>query len=160
MKHLTCLLMLFALTLPGLAQSFDDEEPEGPRVLGGFLYQTAITQESYLITKDEELKSFVMMIPAVTPYKTLPAPPNPDPLLKDFTIDFEENVLAVAVGRNRIERPPVFQMVDESDDGGRLVQFALSKPTAEAYPFGWAVYTAVVIPRIELHTRVVVRTLP
>lgn len=128
--------------------------------MGGFLQQTALTAPSYLLTNEQELQAFVERIPPVTPYKILPAPPNPDPFLKGFTVDFEEIVLVVAVGRNRIKNPPLYQGVETLAEGSREVYFTLSAPTAEAYPLGWAVYTAVVLPRIEGDTTVVVTTVP
>lgn len=158
MRLLNLFLVLLALALPALCQEFSTEQP-APNKWGGYLYQNAITPESYLITNVKDLEQFVARIPPVTPYKTLPAPPNPDPLLKDFQLNFEESILAIAVGRNRIKNPPTFQGVSTTADGSRQVNFSLPAPTAEAYPFGWAVYSAIIIPRTEGATRIVVTTL-
>jgi hypothetical protein len=153
MRHLTIALLALTslLVSPSVAQ---------PQEIKGYLYQTALTPESYLLTSPEELKAFTSMLSPVLPYKTLPAPANPDPFLKGFTVDFEQNVIAVAVGRNRINRNPSYAGIDEWDDGSRQVRFLLSAPTSEPYPFGWAVYTAVVLPRVEGRTTVLVKTLP
>jgi hypothetical protein len=159
MRILACLMMIAALSLPALCQTSDEEE-QAPKLLGGFLYQTAITQESYLITNPEEMEPFALRIPPVTPYKVLPLPPNPDPFLKGFTVNFEQSVLAVAVGRNRIKNPPVFKGTELLENGERRVHFSLPALTAEGYPLGWAVYTAVILPRIEGTTTVVVTTVP
>lgn len=124
----------------------------------GYLYQNALTQESYLITSEQELKDFVQYLPPVVPYKVLPAPPNLDPLLHGFAIDFEENVLAVAVARNRIEGFPVYHGVTELPSGERTVHFTIPVPTAKAYPYGWAIYSAVVLPRTNDETRLIVES--
>ncbi len=149
-------LTLLALTLPTIAQ--DEDQPESD-VMQGYIYQNALTPESYLITSAEELKAFVQYLPPVTPYKTLPAPPNPDPFLNGFTIDFEQSVVAVAVGRNRIVGFPEYKGTEEFENGGRDVHFTIPAPTTNAYPYGWAIYSAVVLPRTEGKTRLVVQNL-
>lgn len=159
MRCLAGFVIAFLLLSPCLGQAFDEDGSES-KVLGGYLYQNAITPDSILITTVEEYKAFVAMLPPVTPYKILPAPANPDPLLKGYEWDFEESVLAVAVGRNRISRAPIFEEVREYEDGSRDILFRLSAPTAEAYPFGWAVYTAVVVPRRNASTTIIVRSVP
>jgi hypothetical protein len=154
------LLMVAAwLLLPCPAQTVT-EEVKPPTVMQGYLYQNGITPESYLLTTAEELKAFVSTLPPVTPYKNLPAPPNPDPFLHGFTVNFDHSVVAVAVGRNRIDRNPRYEGIDKLPDGSRRVRFSLSAPTAKAYPFGWAVYSAVVLPRSEAPTTVIVETVP
>lgn len=125
---------------------------------GGYLIQTAITPESYQITNTQDLQSFVTLLPKATPFKTLPATPNPDPFLKGYAPNFEEKVLIVATGRDRIEQPPIFQGVESLADGTRLVKFFLPDRSSPTYPYGWAVYTAVVLPKIDALTRVVVTT--
>lgn len=125
----------------------------------GYLFQTMITPESYLLTNPEQLKAFVEKLPPNTPFKVLPAPPNPDPFLHGFTVDFTENVVAIAVRRNGISNFPSFLGLREQPDGVRTVHFELAAPTAEAYPLGWAVYSAVVLPRTG-PTAVVVNTAP
>ena len=97
-----------------------------------------------------------MMLPKVTPYKTLPATPNPDRFLNGYIPSFEQELLVVAVGRDRIDDWPVFRGVEIAEDGARLVLFDLPKRSAKTFPYGWGVYTAVVIPRSELETRVVI----
>lgn len=124
--------------------------------MGGYLTQTAATPESYLIENAQQLESFVTMLPKVTPFKTLPASPNPDPFLDGYSPDFEEEILIVATGRDRITDPPVFLGVETSEDGTRLVRFELPQRTTKTYPYGWGVYTAVVLPRIEGNTKVLV----
>ncbi len=152
------LLALFLFALPTLAQ--DEQEAEAPpEVMQGYVYQNALTQESYLITNAEELKAFVLYLPPVTPYKKLPAPPNPDPFLKGFTVDFEQNVIAVTVGRNRIVGFPEYRGVEELTNGDRQVHFTIPAPSAEAYPYGWALYSAVVLPKTVGKTSVVVESL-
>ena len=157
MRFLCSLLLLVATALPAVAQHHTLEKTDA-QTLGGYLHQTAITPESYLITSPEELKSFVERLPPVLPYRTLPARPNPDPLLKGYEIDFEKQLLAIAVGRNRIDKPPVYQGIEELQDGSRRVHFTLSAPTPDAYPFGWAVYTAIILERRDTPTSVVVTT--
>jgi len=159
MRFLALIAVLVALAQPALSQDSPSPEP-ATRVMGGYLHQTAITPESYLITSAAESKPFVDMIPPETPYKNLPPPPNPDPFLKGFEVNFEESILAVAVGRNRIENPPIFEGTETLEDGSRLVFFSLSAPTAETYPVGWAVYTGVILPRIEQPTTIVVTSVP
>ena len=145
---LSCLLIIITFLAPSGAQEMH----------GGYLVQTAITPESYQITNPQELQSFVIMLPKVTPFKTLPATPNPDPFLTGYTPNFEENILVVATGRDRIEQPPVFQGVEFLSDGTRLVKFSLPERSSPTYPCGWAVYTGVVLPRTDGMTRVVVTT--
>lgn len=135
------------------------EENETVKVMQGYLFQNALTQESYLITNDEELKAFVQYLTPTLPYKKLPAPPNPDPFLKGFTIDFEENILAVTVGRNRISGFPEYQGTEEFEDGTRDVHFTIPVPKEHAYPYGWAIYSAVILPRTDGQTKIVVKTL-
>lgn len=122
----------------------------------GYLIQTAITPESYLITSSQELSEFTTMLPKVTPYKTLPATPSPDPLLNGATVNFEESVLVIATGRDRISDPPRFKAVETAADGTRLVVFELPERSSKTHPYGWAVYSAVVLPRTEGLTKVVV----
>ena len=149
--------MLFCtLVSVGLCQPLEDKPL---RQLEGFLQQTAITQESYLITDEKALKEFVDRIPPVLPYKTLPATPNPDPFLKDLKIDFEESIVVVAVGRDRIADRPVFKGLERAE-GVRYVDFILPERTARTYPYGWAVYTALVLPRIDSETKIVVTGTP
>jgi len=124
--------------------------------VGGFLTQTAATPQSYLIENSQQLESFVTMLPKVTPFKTLPASPNPDPFLEGYSPNFEEKVLIVVTGRDRITDPPVFLGVETSEDGIRRVRFELPERTTKTYPYGWAVYTGVVLPRIEGNTKVLV----
>ena len=152
-------LALSCLLLPPAAQERAPHEPTAEASpMRGYVFLTGITPESYLITSPEQLKTFVSTLPPVTPYKILPAPKNPDPLLTGFTVDFQSEVIAVAVGKNRTSRHPVYEGVSESRDGTRLVNFTLPAPTAEAYPFGWGVYTAVVLPRVSARTRIAVST--
>jgi hypothetical protein len=155
LTRLLCSLgLLGLLALPAAAQT------QG-QTIQGYLYQTAITQESYLLTNPQELQSFVAWLSPVLPYKTLPAPPNPDPFLKGFTVDFEQNVIAVAVARDRISDPPSYLGTVPLEDGTRQARFELSAPDrSKPSPFGWAVYTAVVLPREQAPTTVLVRTLP
>lgn len=150
------LLLLMLVTVPALAQDEDEAKPE---VRQGYIYQNALTPESYLITSPEELKAFIQYLPPVTPYKTLPAPPNPDPFLHGFTVDFEQSVVAVAVGRNRIVGFPEYRGTEELKSGERDVHFTIPAPTTNAYPYGWAIYSAVVLPRTEGKTRLVVESL-
>lgn len=140
--------MIISLLAPSGAQE----------MLGGYLVQTAITPESYQITNSQDLQSFVTMLPKATPFKTLPATPNPDPLLRGYAPDFERSVLYVATGRDRIDQPPVYQGVEFLTDGTRLVKFFLPRRTSPTHPYGWAVYTGVVLPRSDGLTRVVVTT--
>lgn len=159
MKTKLWLLALLFLALPAVAQT-SAPAPLAVKVMGGYLFQTAITPESYVITNEQELKPFTSMLPPTTPYKNLPATPNPDAFLHGFKVNFDQQVLVVAVGRDRITKAPVFQGLQTADDGTRLVKFALQEAKGEAHPYGWAVYTAVVLPKIEATTRAVVTTVP
>ncbi len=152
------LLVLCCGSLACWAQPGLGEDVEAPEVLQGYLILDGVTPESYLLTTPEQLQAFVKTLPPHTPYKVLPAPPNPDPFLKGFSVDFEQSVIAVAVGRNRIARHPVYLGTRQTADGGRQVLFSLPAPTPEAFPFGWGVYSAVVLPRVEGATSVVVRS--
>lgn len=154
-------LLLWVLLTPSFAQSQEPAPflPEG-EVITGYLYQNALTPESMLLATPEELEAFVRDLPPVTPYKTLPAPANPDPFRAGGRVDFERYVVAIAVGRNRIARPPLFQGLADLAEGGREVLFELPAATAEAYPFGWAVYSAVLVPRQPEPLTVRVITVP
>jgi hypothetical protein len=105
------------------------------------------------------LKAFVAQLPPTIPYKTIPAPANPDPFLHGFEVDFEQSVIVVAIRRNGIDKHPVYEGMEDTASE-RQVFFAIAAPTPEAYPFGWAVYSALVLPRDEGPYKVVVRTLP
>ena len=125
----------------------------------GYIFQNGITPEGYVIENAEQFKAFVTTLPPTVPSKTVPAPPNTDPLLKGYNIDFESNVLVVAVGRNTISRFPTYLGTDILDDGTRQVRFSYTVVQSEAYPFGWAVYSAFVLPRIDAPTKVKVKTI-
>jgi hypothetical protein len=146
------LLLIVLLTTVLAAHTLAQE------TLGGYLIQTALTPESYQITTARELQSFVSMLPKVTPFKTLPATPNPDPFVKGYSPNLDENILVIATGRDRIGQPPIFQGIEILEDGTRLVKFLLPPRTAQAYPYGWGVYTGVVLPRTEAATKVLVTT--
>lgn len=150
------LTTLFILTLLAPATAQPGTFPGQP--FGGYLTQTAITQESYLITNAHELNSFIEFLPKVTPYKNLPATPNPDRFLNGYSPDFEESILVLATGRDRITDPPVFQGVETAEDGTRVVKFYLPDRSTQTHPYGWAVYTGVVLPRFSGATRVLVTT--
>ena len=150
MRGLLTTLLLLTLLAPAMAQS--------GQILGGYLTQTAITQESYLITNTQELNSFMEFLPKVTPYKTLPATPNPDRFLNGYAPNFEESILVVATGRDRITDPPVFQGLETLEDGTRVVKFYLPDRSTQTHPYGWAVYTCVVLPRVSGATQVLVTT--
>lgn len=144
--------VLCFVTTPAIAESADGS---APHVMTGYIFQTMLTQGSYLITNADELANFVKTLAPVTPYKILPAPLNPDPFLHGFTVDFDHDVLAVAVGRDTITRLPYFDGVNFIN-GERVVNFQLPAKTAQPYPLGWAVYTAVVLPRSREMTRIIV----
>ncbi len=152
MRLLVSLLLTAILLSPCLAQ---EGSPVG-NTFSGYLIQTALTPESTLITNPRELEEFVTSLPSVAPFKGLPAHPNPDPFLAGYSPDLENNFLVVATGRDRINDPPRFQGVEVLPDGTRLVHFFLPERSDLTYPFGWGVYTAVVLPRIKAPTRVVV----
>lgn len=148
-------LLLFALWLPCQAQEVSDE----PRLMRGYILQNAITPESYVIENSEQLKAFVATLPSTVPSKIVPAPANKDPLLKGGTpIDFDSNILVVAVGRNTISRYPRYTGTEWLADGSRQVAFRYTVKQSEPYPFGWAVYSALVLPRVEEPTVVQVTT--
>jgi hypothetical protein len=151
-------LAVLILVAPCLAQPADEAEPE---VIQGYIFQNAITAQSYVLTNAEELKAFVATLPPTVPSKTVPAPPNPDPFLKGMEIDFEQSVVAVAVRLYGITKHPRYDGTDVSADGQeRRVYFLVAAhDNSEAYPFGWAVYSAVVLPRTE-STVVIVEALP
>lgn len=153
-------LTLTATLLPVSGQTATEAEAESePKVMQGYLIQTALTKEGFLITNQEELNAFVQLLPKVKPYKKLPAPPNPDPFLKGFTVDFEENLLVVSVGLNRISGFPEYKGLRELENGDREVHFTVPAPVTHAYPFGWALYSAVIVARTSGETRVIVETL-
>ena len=124
----------------------------------GYIFQNGITPEGYVIENAEQLKAFVTTLPLTVPSKTVPAPPNADPPLKGETIDLEANTLVIAVGRNTISRYPRYLSTDILGDGTRQVSFSYTVVQSEPYPFGWAVYSALVLPRINATTRVKVET--
>lgn len=155
--RLAMITTFLLLALPCLAQTA--ETGPGPAVMGGYLYQTQITADSYLLTNSKQLKSFVEMLPPHTPFKVLPAPPNLDPFLHDFTVDFSKDVVAVAVRRNGITDAPTYLGTQMNSNGVREVHFKIAAPTTDPYPLGWAVYSAVVLPRAG-RTAVVVTTAP
>jgi hypothetical protein len=153
MRQLLYLLTVLTLLAPCVAQ---EASPEADSTMTGYLVETAITPESYLISNSGELQSFVSMLSKVKPFKTLPAPPNPDPFLTGYTPNFEEDILVVAIGQDRISDPPVFRGVETLDDGTRLVRFDLPERTAKTFPYGWAVYTAVILPRAGGTVKVII----
>ncbi len=154
MRGLLTTLFSLLLLAPTVAQV---GTPHG-HPLGGYLIQTAITPESYQITNTRDLESFVELLPKVTPYKTLPATPNPDRFLNGYKPDLETSILIVATGRDRITDPPIFQGLETLADGTRLVKFFLPDRSTRTHPYGWAVYTGVILPRVPGETRVLVTT--
>lgn len=152
------LLVALVLMPHGLAQTVQNDD--GAVLMQGYVYLTGVTPESYIIESPEQLKAFVSTLAPVLPHKILPAPPNPDPFRTGFTVDFKSSVIVVAVGRNRISDHPRHLGTDTFTNGNRRVRFALSAPTAQAYPFGWGVYSAVILRRIEGQTSVQLQTIP
>ncbi|MFA5506621.1 MAG: hypothetical protein WC314_19020 [Vulcanimicrobiota bacterium] len=149
MKIWWILIIVVLLSVPGAAQ-----DGGASKSVNGYLVQTAATPESYLISNAQEFQSFVIFLPKVTPYKNLPAPPNPDPFLQGHAPNFEHELLVVATGRDRTADPPRLERVESGEDGTRIVRFVLPPRQAETYPYGWAVYTAITLPRIDGETKV------
>ena len=152
------LALALVIILPAAAQ-VEEEEAAPPEILHGYIYQNAITPESYLITSPEELKAFTQYLSPVKPYKILPAPPSNDPFLKGLTVDFEQNVVVVAVGRDRIEGFPEYLGTYDTAEGEREVRFVIPAPASNAFPYGWAIYSGLILPRTEAQTRIQVEHL-
>ncbi len=126
---------------------------ETPRVLGGYLLQENSAAVDQVITSKEELAKFAACIPATLPQKRGPEPPNPDPLRGDFTVDFEKEILVIAVHRDTLSAFPNF-LGTSMDGEGISVDFEIPEPPPEAKPDGWGVYTAVVLPKSDIPTRI------
>lgn len=101
---------------------------------------------SVLIENETQMADFLATLPADLPSKREPAPPNPDPLRKGHKIDFSKNVLAVVIHRDTISAYPTYQGL-EATKGARVVKFDVPSPPPEARPYGWGVYSAVVLPK-------------
>lgn len=156
-----------ALAQDGVSNDYSEPPSENqsldnlaPQVMQGYIFQTMTTPESYLIANGEELKAFVATLPPYTPYKVLPAPVNNDPFLHGFSPDFENEVLVIAVGHDRITNNPIFMGLANSSQGEREVNFGLTAKTLEPYPYGWAVYSALILPRIQGPTSIKILSLP
>lgn len=143
-------LILLALCAPAWGQ-------EGAtRSVSGYLMQTAITPPVYQLNSAQDLQSFVVMLPRAEPFKTLPADPNHDPFLHGYSPNFEESFVIIATGRDRIDNAPVLVGIEMAADGTRIVEFEVADRNNRPYPYGWAVYSGVVLPRIDAPTKVVV----
>lgn len=126
---------------------------EAPRVLGGYILQEKSSAVDQVITTREQLAEFVACISPTLPDKRHPDRPNPDPLRGEFSIDFDKEILAIAVHRDTISAFPIF--LGRSMDGeGISVDFEIPEPPPEARPYGWGVYTGVILPKTEIPTRI------
>lgn len=123
------------------------QDMSGPNVLRGLVLQSQSGPASQVIDSQEALADFVSCLPDKLPSMKQPAKANPDPMRqKGFTVDFSTEVMVVVVQRDTLSAYPKYQGV-ETGPGGRVVKFALPQPPAEARPYNWGVYTAVILPR-------------
>jgi hypothetical protein len=136
--------LLVALTLwLSVGTVADLPDADSPRLYRGHLLQGAIGPASRVIDTPEALAEFVSCLPPDLPSKRQPAPANPDPLrLPGFQLDFAKEVLVVAVHLDTVSAFPEYRGVRQEQ-----VLFEISDPPPEARPYGWGVYTGVVLPR-------------
>jgi hypothetical protein len=135
------LLMLCLLTLPLGAESsqftgwvYFDEETDSPQTL--------------IIRTVGELKAFQARLPDRVPSKKHPAPENKDPLRSASPVDLEKHILIVALRSGTISAHPV-HLATSKGETGVTVTFSTPDPPAEARPYGWGVYRAILIPRTK-----------
>ena len=125
-----------------------------PRVLNGFVLQEKGGAFDQVIGSEEQFRTFVAAIPSTLPDKRRADRPNPDPLRGDFRIDFSKQVLVVAVHRDTLSAFPEYLGTSKEADG-ISVDFTIPEPPPEARPYGWGVYTAVLLPKSEHPHRIV-----
>lgn len=157
-------LALLAMLGPGQAKP---PAKEGPKVMRGFVLQGSHEPvadilkgpNSGVIETPEQLASFAACIPEHLPHKKNPAPPNPDPLRKSFKLDFSREMMVIVVHHDTISAYPKFQGVEESGQV-RVVKFDLPGRPAESRPYGWGVYTAVILPKVAVPTELKLKPVP
>lgn len=146
---------LLTLSLVLLASSLaSPSAEERPRVLAGFVLQSQHGPPSQVIATPEALAEFVACLPEELPHKQQPAPSNPDALRTgSLTLDFRTEVLVVCVHRDTISAFPDYKgVVVESEF--MMADFDVPAPPPESRPYGWGVYTAVILPKSSLPIRV------
>jgi hypothetical protein len=151
-RFLALSLVLLSAPTPGQADQ-QQSGSAGPLVLTGFVRQSDLGPGSKVIETAEQLADFVSCLPDELPSKKQPAPPNPDRFRHGFSPDFSQEVLVVVVHRDTISAFPVYKGLKVNSDG-RVVKFDVPGPPPEARPYGWGVYTAVILPRSSLPTKI------
>ena len=147
------MLVLSLVLLAALPRDLAAQE-QPYRVLSGFVLQSEFGPPSCVIQTPEELAEFVACLPERLPHMKEPAPPNPDPIRQpDFHLDFAKQVLVVCVQRDTISAFPRYKRVGAESEA-RVVDFDVPGRPPEARPYDWGVYTAVVLPRVGLPTRI------
>lgn len=152
MSGVSKLLMLSLVLLA--AGTVELPAQEGPAVKRGFVLQSSAGPATQVIQSPEALAAFVACLPERLPHMKEPAPLNPDPLRAGtLQLDFSREVLVVCVHRDTISAFPDYRGVCTETDA-RVVAFEVPDRPPEARPNGWGVYTAVVLPRCDLPTRI------
>lgn len=147
-------LVFLAATTPGQADQQQQQSGDSaPQVLRGFVRQSELGPGSRVIETAEQLAEFVSSLPDELPSKKQPAPPNPDRFRHGFSPDFSQEVLVVVVHRDTISAFPVYKSLEVCADS-RVIKFDVPGPPPEARPYGWGVYTAVILPRSSLPTKI------
>lgn len=124
------------------------------RVWQGFVLQSELGPASQVIDSPEALAQFIACLPERLPHMKEPAPLNDDPLREPgFSLDFEHSLLVVCVHRDTISAFPEYKG-NQAEPDARMVDFDVPSPPPEARPYDWGVYTAVLLPKGDLPTRI------
>ncbi len=126
---------------------------EAPRTVRGYVLQERESAVDQLITSKEELAKFLACIPENLADKRGRKRPNPDPLRGAFVIDFQKDVLVIAVHRDTLSAYPNY-LGRSSGKKGASARFEIPERPPEAKPDGWGVYTGVVLPKSGAPTRI------
>ena len=100
-----------------------------------------------VIESAKQFKAWQKRLPGKVPSKKQPAPTNPDPLRNSDSLDFSKYRLLVLERTQTLSGYPEFVELKETDEE-ILAVFRLPELVAEARPFGWGAYRAVLIPRV------------
>ncbi len=144
------LLVFTVLTVTGasLAQS----EEKSKQYQGHILVEAGSGCHGETIRTKEDYQRFQQRIPPILPSKRRPPEENPDPLRTTLPWEFTTEMVLLAVRSDTLSAVPELHNLIE-DEEEIVVTFVLEPPPPEAYPYGWGVYRAIVVPRSDKKVR-------
>lgn len=104
-----------------------------------------LSHEVEILDTQAAFEKFQEQLPNVRPTKRHPSPPNNDPLRNPKSIDLKQSRLVVVKRAQTISGYPKFVSQKETKNE-IVVLFELGELPPEARPFGWGVYTGLLLP--------------